>query len=294
MKKYASLLLLILTGCSSLQMTTSIPEEELKENQFSQYDPETKIQYMISNDRDNLHLKFKTSEQSSIRKILQGTTVYFDTQGKKKKKIHLEYPVAQEGRAMRPDQSQMHGQRTRPDQSEMQGMRSNQNQIQEERTRPDMGKMIEKLPMEAIFTNNDESEFIQFSLIETDIKPSLRKSGESEITYELIIPFHRLAEGGLASIDNLSVGIVTESSDNQSQGGNAGGGMGGPGGGMSGGMGGRGGGMGGPGGGMGGPGGGMGGSGGGMGGSGGGRPGGSGQNDMTSDIDIWFKVDLHR
>lgn len=270
MKKYASLLLLILTGCSSLQLTSSIPEEELKQNQFSQYDPDSNIQYMVSNDQKNIHIKFKTADQSSIMKIMkQGTHIYFDTEGKKKKKIYLEYPLAQAGSDKRP----------------------NQNQNMGERTRPDMNKMIETLPKEAIFTKHDESELIQFSLIETDIKPSLRLSGESEITYELIIPFHRLAEGGLASIEKLSVGIVTQSPNMQSQGGGQGGaGMGGRGGqgGQRGGMGGPGGGMGG----RGGQGGGMGGHGG-QGGQGSGQPGGNSQN-MSSPINIWFMVDLHR
>lgn len=269
MKKYAGLVLLILTGCSSLQLTTSIPEEELKPKQFSQYDPDSNIQYMVSNDKDNLHIKFKTADQSSIMKIMrQGTHIYFDTLGKKKKNVYLEYPLTQAGSGKRPDRNQNMG----------------------EKTRPDIDEMLETLPKEAVFTRHDESELIQFSLIETDIKPSLRHSGQSEITYELIIPFHRLAEGGLASIDKLSVGIVTQSPNMQSPGGGQGGtGMGGRGA-----QGGQGGGMGGPGGGsgsgMGGPGGGM---GGGMGGQGSGGPGGTDQN-MDSGIDIWFMLDLHR
>lgn len=267
MKKYTGLLLLILTGCSTSQLTTSIPEEELKQSQFSQYDPDSNIQYMVSNDQDNLHIKFKTADPSSIMKIMrQGMHLYFDTKGKKKKNVYLEYPLTKNGSGLRPEPNQIPG----------------------ERTRPDINKMLEAVPEEAIFNNHDESELIQFSLIETDIKPSLRLSGKSEITYDLIIPFHRLAEGGLTSIDVLSVGIVTQSSNMQSQGSGQGG-MG-----SGGGRGGQGGGMGGPGG----QGGGMGGQGGGMsggrGGQGSGQPGGSGQNNMNTAINIWVKLDLHR
>jgi hypothetical protein len=60
---------------------------------------------MVSNDQDNLHIKFKTADQSSIMKILkQGTHLYFDTQGKKKKNVYLDYPMAQAGAGKRPDE----------------------------------------------------------------------------------------------------------------------------------------------------------------------------------------------
>jgi len=53
------------------------------------------------------------------------------------------------------------------------GLRPKPNQIPDKNTRPDMDKILEAVPEEAVFTNHDESELIQFSLIETNINPSL-------------------------------------------------------------------------------------------------------------------------
>ena len=259
MTKYAGLLLFIFTGCSTLQLSTSIPEEELKENQYSLYDPDSNIQYQVSNDQENLHIKFKTSDWSSIMKIInQGSKIYFDIKGKQKKDVFVEYPMTgQKGMNTRPDMKQVPGQASTPE----------------------LSNMLEVVPKEAVFTSHKESEIIQFSLVETDIKPSITVTGKSEITYDLIIPFHRLSENGLASITTLSIGIVTESMNMQSMDGVRADRMGGAGGRSGGGKGGSGGGR----------------SGGGMSGAGGDRSGGRmGQGEMPTPINIWFLVDLYR
>ena len=263
MIKYAPLLLLILTGCSTLQVTTSIAEEEQRDDIISQYQFEDNILYQVSNDQENLHIKFKTSDRSSIMKILgQGTYLYFDIKGKKKRDVSLEYPMASEN-----------GTNRRP------GM----NQNPGERTRLDLAEMLDRIPKEAELLNHKESELIQFSLLESDIKPSLTVTGESEITYDLIIPFHRISKNGLSSITTLSVGIVTKGMNSSSMGGQSGG-MGGSRGGSMGGMPQGGGKKGGKGGGM----------GGGRSGSMDGPQGGSRDGEMASPINIWFLVDLHR
>ena len=255
MIKYAPLLLLILTGCSTLQVTTSIAEEEQRDDIISQYQFEDNILYQVSNDQENLHIKFKTSDRSSIMKILgQGTYLYFDIKGKKKRDVSLEYPMASEnGTDRRPGMNQNPG----------------------ERTRLDLTEILARIPKEAELINHKESELIQFNMLESDIKPSLTVSGESEITYDLIIPFHRISKNGLSSITTLSVGIVTKGMNPSSMGGQSGrmGGMpqgggkkGGKGGGMSG----------------------------GRSGSMDGRQGGPRDGEMASPINIWFLVDLHR
>ena len=262
MKKIMGLTLLLLTGCSTLQVATSIPEDELKDSVFNYYDKESNVMYQVSNNEKNLHIKLKTSDQSSAMKILrQGLHIYFDTNGKKKKDVFLQYPIA--------DQDRMH----RP---------SGNNQASGQRIKSDLAVSLEGILKEALFSNNGDTEFILLNLITSDIEPSISLSEESELNYDLIIPFHRISENGLAGLSTLSIGIVGGSMEMQGneggraegmhQGGGRQGGKG-SGGGRSGG--GR--------------------SGGGR--SGGGRSGGGQvgmyKGAMSSHIEIWFQVELH-
>lgn len=261
MMKIAGLALLLITGCSTTHVITSIPEKEIEKNEFRYYDTDSNVMYQVSNDEKNLHLKFKTANPSSAMKILkQGLHVYFDANGKKKRKIFLQYPIPGNERAS--------------------GL-SNQRPVPDQRNSTDLSQFIKNIPKEAVFSNNGEVEYIHWAIEESEIRPFISLSANREIVYDLIIPFNRIMENMADPLSNLSIGIVSGSKETSSMGSGSNGGMRSGGGGSKG------------------SGGGMrggGGMGGGKGGGGaksrgmqGSQPGGN----MSIPIKIWFQVDLY-
>jgi hypothetical protein len=85
---------LVIDGCSSLEPVTSVPEDQLGSKKQMWVDYDSHIQYMVSNNANNLHLKLITTDRETVGKILRnGLYVYFDLMGKKKKDIFLQYPL---------------------------------------------------------------------------------------------------------------------------------------------------------------------------------------------------------
>ena len=250
----AGIIILFLSSCISLEHVASLPEDQIEKSQKIWYDQEGHIQYLVANNDKNLHLRLKTSNQASMKKILRnGLFVYFDIQGKKKKEVYLHYPLGN------------HQQNS-----------TNKTQERELQENNDLllAQMVRQIPGEAVFSRSGNDELIQFLFYESDIQPSLKFENNGELVYDLMIPFSRIQEGGLASITMLSLGIKTGSSDMNSQFNENSHGMKGQGQGRSGGMG---------------------------GGMGGGRSGGmkqgSGSGNMdrgasVKPIDLWFLVDL--
>ena len=86
--------LLILSACSTLDVVpaTSISSEGSSEIYY--FDPGSRISYRVYSDPDTLYLKLKINQKSIMTKMLrQGTKVYFDLNGKKKKDVYVQYPV---------------------------------------------------------------------------------------------------------------------------------------------------------------------------------------------------------
>ena len=252
----AGIIILFLSSCISLEHVASLPEDQIEKSQKIWYDHESHIQYLVANNDKNLHLRLKTSNQATMMKILRnGLFVYFDVLGKKKKEVYLHYPLKRH--------QQMSTSKTQE-----RGFQENNGLL--------LGQMVKQIPGEAVFSKSGNDELIQFVFYETDIRPSLTFENNGELVYDLMIPFSRIQEGGLASIAMLSLGIKTGSSDMKPQFNDDSPGMRGKGQGRSGGMG---------------------------GGKGGGRSGGvkqgSGSGNMAREasvkqIDLWFLVDLQK
>lgn len=239
-----------------MQTIESVPEPNLELGDRSHLDDKSKILYEVSNDEKNLHVMFRTSERASIIKILQtGFRVYFNTKGKKKKDISIQYPLPQDMETFR--QSMM---------SEMeQGGRQPQ---------LDINKMLGMISHIGIYSYFGEEENINLYSNGSDIKVSIKSTQQDELTYDLIIPFTRIFKDETTDVSNLTVGFVSGKMEMPSSGGGMSGGGGMRGGGMSGG--------------------GMGGGGGMRGGgkSGGGMSRGSDMSGLTSPIEFWKNVVL--
>ncbi|RLD20052.1 MAG: hypothetical protein DRI71_10905 [Bacteroidetes bacterium] len=191
MKNIAFLALVLLGSCASLNTVTS--EEKTSENNrsFRYSDSNSNVLYHVSNDKENLYISLNTSETASIAKILKtGLTFYFDTKGKKAKDLYVQYPLAQ-----------------------------NQNISKEEMTTPsknnsrvmqvDLKKLLPQISNLGAYKNQDATENFSVLNTESDIKITIEAVNNAEMNYHLTIPFNKISAGGLASIGDLSVGIVS-------------------------------------------------------------------------------------
>jgi hypothetical protein len=102
--KYAILFLfpLLLFSCSgevynslwqsSAVKADGIPTEWSKP--LKHYDPSTKLQYTFSNDRKNMYICIRATDDMTQKKILQGgMVIWIDTTGKGKERTGLTYPI---------------------------------------------------------------------------------------------------------------------------------------------------------------------------------------------------------
>ena len=220
MKKIAFLVLVLLSGCASLKVVTSLPESESNKENFTHFNTTNNIAYQAFHDKKNLHIRLKTNERASVLKILRtGLHVYFDVNGKKKKDIYVQYPIGNTGQMAMQELGQGNSQGSQFD----------------------LKRMLNRISREAIYGYFGSEEAVYLSLNESHIKTSMRSSKFNELIYDLVIPFEKIAVDSL-QLSNLSIGIVSGSFDTPSMGSGMGGKkMGGsgmqPGGGRSGGMG---------------------------------------------------------
>ncbi|MEZ4908705.1 MAG: hypothetical protein R2771_13935 [Saprospiraceae bacterium] len=76
------------------------------------FDSKSQVAYGVSNDRQNLYLLFKVSDESIQKKIMMaGLTVWIDTTGKTKSDIGVNYPVAEMGDMKHRDREMEFGQK---------------------------------------------------------------------------------------------------------------------------------------------------------------------------------------
>ncbi len=100
------------------------------------YDSKSKIRYDVFNDSEFLYIKFDVSNRINQMKILKtGFNIYFDPECKRKENIYLNYPIERSNIPEKP------------------AMRNEFN-----RKKNDIISMVNQLPGDAIFNNNDKIE----------------------------------------------------------------------------------------------------------------------------------------
>ena len=189
MKKMVLLCIILLSSCASFQTITSLPETASTINEYPYYDYESKIRYQVTNDEKNLHIKLITSEETSIIKIFRtGLTIYFDVNGKKKKDVYFQYPIA------------------RKDQMSKSNM---QRQGSGQQFGLDLERLLTHIPLEAVFSHSGSTEQIHVLLKDPDIYVSIEAINDTEIIYDVIISFDKISQEGFYALSDLSVGIVS-------------------------------------------------------------------------------------
>lgn len=176
---------------------------------------EDNIGYAARMEGEYLYVTLNTEDHSIMRSMLRrGFYVYFDTKGKKKKNVHVNYPRAtEEGvRAEKPNK-EYRGQRGQGGQGRP-GQEGEQEEGVEKR-RPDFTGMIAKLPREATYQYFDTTSDFNLDINNLDIDIAYSYNSEVDmLQYELKIPKHKIAEEG-TDFSKLSIGIVAIKNDKE-------------------------------------------------------------------------------
>lgn len=184
-------LTLILSGCASLPIIESQPAGEDPYNGRYSFDVESHIAYGVKHDEEYLYLKLKTDDKMTIRKIMMhGLFVYMDPKGAKSKDIFFNYPLTTKF-----DPSQM---KKKPA-----GMAGGYRQ------EFNVNSYLERVSMEAIFSDHELAEKLPVFSSKTDFHVELSSEGPYVLVYYLRIPFDRISDNGLSAISELSLGLMT-------------------------------------------------------------------------------------
>ena len=185
MKKIVIVSLVLINACSSPKLVTSMPEAEMKSNVPNYFNSASNVAYSISNNAQNLHVMLRTSDQSSILKILKtGLHVYFDINGKTKKNVYILYPIG--------------GMNKMPWPATAKG--------NDQSIHFDLQSLLNQPAKGAIYSYYGSTETLKE---ESGIKASLIATIHNELIYNLVIPFERIYDGTGWSRTNISIGIVS-------------------------------------------------------------------------------------
>lgn len=191
MKRYLVLLFFVLVGCASLPVIKSQPAGENPYDGSYYFDLESNIAYRVTHDEEYLYLKLKTDDETAIRKIMmQGLYIYMDPKGAKSKDIFFNYPLSKKFDPSKPRQKPT-------------GMTGGYKQ------EFDVNNLLDRVSMEAVFSNHEIAEKLPVYSSKTDFKVELSSEGSNVLLYYLRIPFDRITENGLSDMSELSLGLMT-------------------------------------------------------------------------------------
>lgn len=156
---------------------------------------EEHMQYEVTEDATHLFVHVSTTDQNKMRTMMHfGLTIYFDVKGKKKKDVFIKYPF--ETVAPRLPQAG-------PPPSEEERQEKKQKQ-------PDIHRIIEQLPAEAIYSYFDNVQQFHKDLNSLDINYSWHYHNEDKrLEFLLKIPKHRVTTSKISEVTNLSIGVAT-------------------------------------------------------------------------------------
>ncbi|MEI6696090.1 MAG: hypothetical protein WCO13_08485 [Bacteroidota bacterium] len=194
MNRFLFFLLILLSSCTTIESLSSISESTETKSDYRFYNAENKIRYQITNDNTYLKIRLNTIDASTIMKILRtGFNFYFDVNGKKDLKVYFQYPQARNFQSANfPEQHTAFNGKPR--------------EFDLKSSLVQAGKM-------GVFVKQDKTEQISVFSSDAEIKVKIETINNSEITYELTIPFSKISSNGIASLANLSIGIVSGKMD---------------------------------------------------------------------------------
>jgi uncharacterized membrane protein YgcG len=179
-------LLLAIGGCTNMQTVTSVENSKATPSNYKYYDSKSKIRYQVSSNEKYLFLTFNTSNNASIMKIVRtGLTIYFDSNGKKKKDSYVQYPVAK--------LAKMEKGKIKPDH-------------QKRPQKMNLKNMISGVPREAIYFANETAQTINLSTDTSEFEARLIEENGA-LTYTIRIPFSKIEGTNYNSRNDLAIGV---------------------------------------------------------------------------------------
>jgi len=153
------------------------------------------MQYEVTEDATHLFVNVSTTDQNKMRTMMHfGLTIYFDVKGKKKKDVFIKYPF---------ETPEPRLPQAGPPPSEEERQEKKQKQ-------PDMQRIIEQLPAEAIYSYFDNVQQFHKDLNSLDINYSWHYHNEEKrLEFLLQIPKHRVTTSKISEVTNLSIGVAT-------------------------------------------------------------------------------------
>jgi len=191
---------LLTVRCSKMPVYQSNWEKGkgLNLTEFTGYDSDSKIRYLVSNDDTHLYLSFDTESRAVLMNILRsGAKIYVDTNARKKGTSHLTYPYIK-----RPGDGARATRGSRPGQGDRQSMQQALNQ------------RIMGLK-EGLWVWGDSESFIDLQLDNSEFDGVMRIDTAGRLQYFVAIPFHSIQT---RTIDELAIGIEVEAPSMPSQG----------------------------------------------------------------------------
>lgn len=153
------------------------------------------IAYEVTEDATNLIVNISTKGQNKMRTMMHfGLTIYFDVKGKKKKDVFVKYPFE-----------------TPEPRLPQAGPPPSKEERQERvKKQPDIQRIIEQLPAEAMYSYFDNVQQFHKDLNSLDISYSWHYYNEDKrLEFVLKIPKHRITTKKITDITNLAIGVTT-------------------------------------------------------------------------------------
>jgi len=179
------IIMIMFISCASLPVVNSSFKENESVKSTYRFDVENNIAYKVEHNDSYLYLELKTDDKTAIQKIfMHGLFIYVDPKGGRSKDIYFNYPLKK-----RPELGAM-----------KQIMKDGQNGQREF----SVDRFLDRVPMEAIYSNNEEAEKIPVFSTSDGYMVELSALTPNILIYKLRIP---LEETGNADI--FSLGIMT-------------------------------------------------------------------------------------
>jgi len=186
-----TVLALSLVSCAKTPMYISTYNGDRDYSQSTFYDQENKIRWSVNNTKDLLFIRLEFEDPLIQMKIAKnGMRLYLDAKGKKKRDFWVHYPIPK-----KPDMNKI---RTRMKNNEPDKAFERMDRPMEIVLPPDA--RIYKYGQEIALKVADVNKYLDIAM----------KAENGEMTYELTLPLAYLKNDKIKTVEELSIGLVSE------------------------------------------------------------------------------------
>ena len=187
-----ALSIIIGSSCTKLPIYQSADydEDSFNKSFYKFYDADSKIRYDVFHDDDKLYLRLNTSDRNAIMKIMMGGLfLYFDSTGKKKQNVYMNFPLPGRGGGLSLD--------------------GRNEKIQKKNRSVSIEKRRNLFPPHAVFQNTDGKQVFEYKKGLEGIEIDVNMDSTGNFNYYLSVPFAKLFSNALKKDDEISIGIIS-------------------------------------------------------------------------------------